>query len=404
MELIMEKKIISSQVVIFILLLLDIFIISTINSYVTFADIAFVLLILTNLRNAKGRIIAPTTLIATVLYFAYSIMLSSVMIVTDSGVSYISYLYIVKELVYLSAFFVVINSYNANYLFSKKLIYLGLIMNLTFGLYSIISGEIAHYGVGSIVSSAPSKSGIVYLTCFFVSFIYFTKEKKKSYLIFILISIILVFATISRTAIVGLVIFLSTFLILTLLNKIRTKFTLKNIIVLIGVIFIFFILAIFMDSYFDNSNNYIISSILDRFNNIFGAVETRSNVTKTYYNGIIGDSTIRLFFGQGKSIPEVFTGTGTLAVDNQYTRFILEGGIIGLLLWMFMVFSWLITLSRSLIRVHKLFLVSFVVTYMTMGMGYEVFQVSKSGLTFWFVLGVLYANRRCELYPGSVIK
>lgn len=379
-------------IIVLILLLTDIFVKSNINNYVTLADIAFVIFVISNLIESKGRINVSVNFKVTTLYFLYFIILSSVMMLLNVGITYISYLYIIKEIIYLSAFYMVIRSYRVQYKYSERLIKYFIISSLIYGTFMIITGQISHYGIGSIVSPSPSHSGIVYLVCFFISFIYFLEKRKKIFLVLSIISSALVLATISRTAIVGLAIFILTYMILFLLNTFRIKLSIKSLVIFMSIVCLLIIIPIIFDDSLLSSDNIFINAIYNRFTNIFNAINTRSGMSKNYYNEIIGDSVVKLFFGQGKSIPEVITGKAVLAVDNQYTRFILEGGIIGLVLWLTMIGFRISFIKKSMNILNRLFLFSFIMSYAVMGLGYEVFQVSKGGISFWFVLGVLFSN------------
>src|SRR5699024_3642032 len=119
--------------------------------------------------NSKGRVTINAKTKSTILYFFYFVLLSSVLIILNVGITFVSYLYIVKEIIYLSAFYIVLKSYRVKCKLSESLIKFYVIISIAYGTVMLITGQTAYYGIGSIVSTSPSQSGVVYLVCFFIS-------------------------------------------------------------------------------------------------------------------------------------------------------------------------------------------------------------------------------------------
>lgn len=376
---------------IFVLLMFDFFVLDKItNLNFRIHDIVFVLYIFIIISNKKVKY-NPSIVLVTFIYFMYSIVVSSIYIILGNGLSHITYLYIMKEIIYITSFFIILKSYSINTNFSKRVVILFVIMNILFGVYSLFFGGIGHYGIGTIASNAPSQSGIIYFTCMLISVIYRFNTKKRIYLVFIIISAILTISTISRTSIIGLVVFIFTFSIFDILESIKKKTKvikcLKNSIL---IIVLFSLVLSSIKFGITNVESTYLYKIRERFSKIDRAINVRILEYKQYFDPIIGDSFFKILFGQGKGIPEIALNRRTLAVDNQYARFIIEIGLIGTSLWIMMIFTWVSYLTKNMKKFNARILYSFVFSFLVMGLGYENFQATKSGISFWIILGIVY--------------
>ena len=82
-----------------------------------------------------------------------------------------------------------------------------------------------------------------------------------------------------------------------------------------------------------------------------------------------------------------------MAMDNQFLYFLLVLGITGSLIFFYLLIL-LITIHPKGSRQRKI-QISLTISYFSMGMGAEVFQLSISGLIFWIISGFLlgYSNK-----------
>lgn len=373
--------------------LIDFFVKSNIYSSITLGDITFVLLIINWFIGMKGKIKLNKVTLVTVMYFMYFTLQSSILILISDKLNILTFLYITKELIYISVYFIVIYSFDFNKKSSKSIVSFFIIITLIYGFYSLATRNITYYGISAIVSNSPSQSGIIFLMCAIISMIFYINTKEKVYFILIIVSILTTIATISRTAIVGLAIFLASFFSLSLTRKMLTKFEAKKfykfitlLLLISSVIYILLRFDLF------NFTSLYLDKMIDRFMNLSRSVEVRQNMSSDYFSSIIGDSGIKLIFGQGKAIPEIFFNRTTLGVDNQYTRFIIEGGLIGIIIWVIMITTWIISIKKNLTMSLKNILYSIIVMYFFIGFGYEFYQVSKSGISIWLILGILHAT------------
>ncbi len=379
--------------------LVDFFIVSRISGISIYLhDIVFVVFIICLIifDNAKVKF-NLRVIFFTGIYFLYSFIVTSFLIIMGTKLTYISYLYIIKEIIYITVFFIITRSFNSNFRVSSKILIALIAVNIVYGVYLTISGNIAHYGIGSIITTSPSQCGIIYFTCMVISLIYFVNTQKRLYLILTLISIVLTALTISRTSIIGVLVFFSIYIFTKMLLSINKRFQLRKLKYNIYIILASVALIICFINFNNNSfENNLVQRIMNRMGYISKSVTTRMDISKSYYSNIIGDSTIKLLFGQGKAIPEITQNKDTLGVDNQFVRLIIETGIIGSLLWIIMIFNWIMHLIKRLEVKNSIILLSFVGAFFVMGLGYEVFQVTKAGISFWLILAILYSynNKR----------
>ena len=271
-------------------------------------------------------------------YFLY--LLITNLIIYATGINSIKFIfYIIKELEYMIGMLIVF--YCGVYHREKmiKIISILIFINIIYGVCQFGLGKISYYGIGAISDSNPAASGLVYFMCAILSFIIFINKKNSKYIIYFILSIGLTILTISKTNILGVVIFIAIYVVLYIMyrciNKI-IKIKKTNILIIANCIIAMIILVVIADITRLDSiilENDFISRIIYRFSRSGHSFSFRMNKAEYYYNSIIGDSVLRTLFGAGKGIPEYYFKASALGVDNQYVRFIIEMGYLGTSLW-----------------------------------------------------------------------
>lgn len=373
----------------FLLLCIGIYIMEGLIGNVSLVDICFVLFMLSWLSKKTLKFSDPFSWI--ILYFSYNIVLTSIIIVFLNALKLNSYFYIIREIIYLSIFFIVIDSYEKNNRMTLNTLRYIIGITTIYGLSQILQGIVSYYGISSLATKSPSQAGIIYLSAVILSTVLFLKYKGKINAAMLLLNILNVIATGSRTAILGLSVFLAVIVVLLTLNFITSGKVTSSIVRKIAIMSLLLTIIIWVLPKIDTLWNFfqITSS---RFSHLSSSIGIRRNMSSNYFSEITGDSSVRLLFGSGKSIPELYSGSSTLAVDNQYTRFVIENGIIGFSLWISMILG----IFKKFSNFHnpaslKYVLIGLIASFTAMGFGYEVFQVSRSASIFWFVFGNIYS-------------
>lgn len=390
----LKKNNIQDNFIILILFtsLFGFFVQSNIITIISFNDLALVLYLIYYIFFKRHLKISTHLTIFIGLYYFYSIVLTTVLLL-ESNLTFVSYLYIIKEYSYLITYFIVIEANNRNKNLTNKIINMMVIINLFYGTISLVFGNIVHYGIGTIASDAPSQSGIIYISCTIISIINFLKTKNKKYIIYSLLGILSIIGTVSRTAILGIMIFIMTQMILNLTyilkNYLIIKYKVSKIYrYILLVLFIMFI-AFLVNRIEIGFNLTFINKAFYRLTRLSKSASLRKEMSSDYLNIVLNGSVLKLIFGQGKAIPEILTNRTTLGVDNQYTRLIIEIGMVGFFLWILQ----LATMSRQILKQinykFKIIFFSVIVMFLSMGLGYEIFQVTKGGISFWLILSVI---------------
>ena len=105
------------------------------------------------------------------------------------------------------------------------------------------------------------------------------------------------------------------------------------------------------------------------------------------------DGPIDAIFGAGYSVSHMSDGSFSygMAMDNQILYYLVTGGAVGLMMYGLLCLAIVVALpsrSESGMRLRAL-----VVSYVFMGLGGEVLQLSVFGNVFWMVIGVAYTLR-----------
>lgn len=393
---------------IFLLYLIDLLFISNIynSSQLRVQDIASVLsfpCIIYLIRKINKKIDVKYLIISIAFYFAY-LAISNSIFYLNQNIDNRFVFYILKEFEFILAmavtFFIFLYYRRIGY----KIMNIFLGINIIFGLTQLISGQISYYGIGSIISLEPAASGLIYFTCTILYFAQFLEKKIYIYLLLSIVSIILTIFTISKTNILGLFIFFLTFVSISLSIKMLKRtinMKRKNLIMfflsIYGVVIVLIIIKLNYTKLI--SGNILVNKLIFRFLKGTDSFLYRINKSEFFYDTFIGNSVIKtLFGGGGKGVPEFFLNTNSLAVDNQFVRAIIEMGLIGTVLWLIMLLVLVTIFSNALKKVDttKYFamFIALFICYLAMGFGFEVFQTTRSGMSFWIITGFLLAHTK----------
>ena len=283
---------------------------------------------------------------------------------------------------FLMIYFLVINISKKDISKMFRIIFMICVPSFIYLLYQIVSSNVmGMYGVSFIGhEESPGSSGLISLMLFYLSFMYYQiLDKNKLIFIFSVLSAIFVLFSGSKIAVVSFLVFLF-FNVLFATNK-------KNFIYgFIGLILTFILLLISIHSGLGS---------LHRLDGIFSPVEAILN-RGIWFKFFWIESWPDLIFGSGLSIGHVNEITmefsNTMAMDNQFLYFILVLGFLGTLI--FLLTLYFLLMSYKLQSPEAKIQLSLILAYFCGGMGAELFQLSISGLTFWFASGFLLANSK----------
>lgn len=397
----------------FILYILDIFLISKIgnNSIMRLQDVASVLALVSIiyiLKESKKTNIFYNKIASFILLFLIYIIITNSIYYLIGNINLMSIFYIGKEIEFYLCFYIVSYIFlNDNNNFAN-IIEILIVMTLLYGIYLVMTGNISYYGIGTIFESAPSVSGSIYFVTSIYSYYIYRSHHISRFRLYSLIAYLMTLFTVSKTNIIGLTFFYLLYYSLDFIYgfffKLRGKkdnFMLINtnkILIILVLSLLIFISIIFILNIPQIREcifaNVLIEKILNRFDLFGSSYSFRSNKSKYYLDHFIQYSPIAFLFGRGKGIAEFTFNSSTLAVDNQFVRSIIEMGIIGILLWLLPIISTITTLKKYKKRFSYNLGISLFLSYLVMGVGYEVFAVTKTGIIYWFLIGVFIGDKK----------
>jgi len=386
----------------FILLLVDLFIRSNIyNDLIKVQDIVAIIVVLYLIyiiKKLKQHNFNNYIILVFSLYIIY-LFSSNIIHYYLNSVNYLFVFYILKEVEFFV--FMLLGIYIL-YNFKRLSINLFTILislNIIYGFYQILKGSISYYGIRSIVTHAPAGSAAVFFLSTILLFYFYKIKDNFIYLLLALSSNILLLATVSRTYIIGIIIFFGLYFAINIYMNANLTMK-KNYIINFTIVLLLIIIIFFFSVYF--FQNAYTETIKSRFSHIKRGLMIRFNKQIEYYNTLIKGSPISYLFGRGKSSPEYLIYGKSLAVDNQHTRAFFEMGLFGMILW----YSVFILIMIELIRLNNkseiVFYASLLFTYLIMGFAMELFQTTISGLGFWLTTGLLLGNSYYRTYSEQV--
>lgn len=294
-------------------------------------------------------------------------------------------LIILKEMQYFVYFwfYKFISKEERNFQELVNIIFLCSIANIVWGIYQVVEGIIAYYGIGCLSSTTPAHSGGMFLIIAIFNCFFYYKELKLKYLIITIFASLLTILTGSRTSIIGICFFI--FLVLLY----NFYLLLENVRVNKKGIFIIFIFLIISGIYLISQNdNVYINNIMLRFSRLDYSSSIRINKWIEY---IESSSFAGIIWGNGKGYPELFKNTGfSLSTDSQYICQILETGIVGLIMWLIILYQ--VSFGhKHHDSVAHFFSMSIILVYLLMGITLEIFQTTLQASSLWIFLGFIYS-------------
>jgi hypothetical protein len=314
-------------------------------------------------------------------YFAWAV-------VGDYNLSYYPII-TVKEMEYLYIAYLI--SVNRNKWVLAAVDGLALLM-IAYGVREILSGRISYYGIGAIGSAtAPSLSGAMYL--FATMWLHMRskllkRDSLRRLMFFVLAAgSICVVATVSRSSILGLVVYWTAYLFLANLKWIPWLFA--------GMAISVPLIQSVADPYASGGYRYIALGLIRRMGRVGSAATARSDKWKHY----IGEfSTADLVFGRGKGYPNARDKTISMGVDSQYVRTIMENGIVGVLIVAILMIYFLYKIYSLGGEIEHA--VGITLAMLVMCIPFEAMQVSKSGGFFWLTYFYMLQCQR-KLAPAT---
>ena len=329
-----------------------------------------------------SKLISKKLQIAFFLYFFYILSTSLLQGVEFSFNILVIYF---KELSYFCYFLISLyffhSSSNRNLSQFLALILILTVPNILYLYYQLFSGNIVGmYGVSLFGhNKSPASSGLICLLIFYLVFIYRKFFNSNFLVTFYLISVaIILFFIGSKIAVVG---FLTFILMMTLLERNAPRLMLN----LCAIVLIVFLLNISINSGI---------GALHRLDQVFSPIDAIMNrgiwFKIEWIEGLRG-----LIFGGGLKMGHIDSNLSFvygMSMDNQILYYVIVTGIIGLCLTFYMLSLLILAYPKgSILRKMQ---ISIIFSYFAMGMGAETFQLSISGITFWFFSGFLYAFKR----------
>ena len=336
------------------------------------------------------RKISSKFILSLLLYFLYILSIS--LIRSFEYAPYILVLYI-KELSYLSTFFIFFYTFNKINLEKIKnfsfLLLAIIVPPIIYGLYQIITFNFTGmYGLALYGhEQSPASNGLLFLFIFiFLNIASRSIIQSQIKPIYIFISGVIVLLTGSKISVLGMLAFLLSSFLLN--SKFKEKlfgvFSLS-----LGLFFIFYLM----------STNIGSLSRYSGFLNPVATIQGRGIWWKVkWVDGIVGNIT-----GMGLGAGHINDGkfNMTMAMDNLYLYWYVVLGFFGTIL--FIATLWNLYRAFPQKKMEKLFFLSILIAYLGMGMGAEIFQLSISGLLFWSMSGTLLALAKTDNWTKMTI-
>lgn len=257
------------------------------------------------------------------------------------------------------------------------------ITNIIWGIYQIINNKISFYGISCISSREPAHSGGIYFVITLVMLYLYSKKNNFLYLVLAIVSSILTCFVISRIFILALVFAVGLYCLYDFGSIILGKKSRKYLIIY-GILFVCVILVIL--NFERMSGNIYIKRIIGRFANFGSGSNVRFNKWEKYLET---SSLIGVIFGNGKGFSQNLRNIGfKLGTDSQYVCSILESGIIGTLIFLWILFEVsLKNFFKKQFNLETVMLCIIVASYLIVGVTIEVFQTVLQASLFWGLVG-----------------
>jgi hypothetical protein len=332
-------------------------------------------------------IILPRSFLYVFLYYSYILCCTIVNDIVNQE-NFFSLLIFAKELTYLALFLLVLqlNKYQAVRI--SKIALLFLLPNVIYGIYQIVFQDPkGTYGIAPFGhTNSPASAGLIFYSGLLLSSYIFFECKEKIYKYVPFIFFLLTFMAGSKLAILGATIFY-----FLLLYSYGLHTNLMEFIVESKYFFLLFFLILIIIYIFFDSNNW---HSLARYTGFLKPLEIIAE-RGIWWKFEWVSSLTKLVFGNGLSIGHYPSGkfNSGMALDNLYLYLIVTGGIIGSTLFLLMHFK-LFADSQH----HRKFYVAMLGSYIAMALGGEIFQLSTSGLLFWFFIAIINIEPSIKIF------
>tara|TARA_B110000008_G_scaffold271928_1_gene304002 strand:+ start:56 stop:1342 length:1287 start_codon:yes stop_codon:yes gene_type:complete len=342
--------------------------------------------------NLRKNYVLITSLIFV--YSFYIIFFSMLNIMLENSNLY-SIVILGKEVQYFLVFSLILFSFD-NVSFEKSIKYFFTPITfivVLFALNSMINGNIGAYGLPYINENAPSTSAISYFNFLFITiilyFFYSPRSKLISKLLLLSIGILLIslIATASRTAFLVVVLFM----VISPLFFLNTKYSIPIFLFIIMLIFIVYFNRYGLHEYLylhkpENPVFHVtigrVKTLLLLFDNLEVLHGARIN---SWQQSLSHINNWNIFFGNGRGYFSATDGFKGLGTDSQFTRNIIEIGIIGSFIFIMVILSPILYLKDIWKNIYILYLI----LYLFWSIAAEIFLVSKGGEMFWLITAIL---------------
>lgn len=333
----------------------------------------------------KNRLYEKKVVFAVLLYYLY-MLTTTIVNFTFSDLHIYSFIIYGKIFQYFLVYIILIYVLSSEKYFQKieKMFFVLFAINILYGMVAIVLGLNGYYGIGTVAEHAPFLSGSLYFHSLVFMVYMFFKYQKKIYTIFSLMAFVSVLATVARLNIIASLIFLSVLFLFTL-RKRNLKYTFYGFLILLIAYFAILSHMPYVES--------LLIGISRKFGSIMQSLEFRYYLwTEHQFSHFKGIENVIFGMGIGEAnmlvSPREWSSFG-LAVDNHYIRLLMEIGIVGIFVWFFAVLAHIFyTKNKDMGRI----LTAYIVAMMAVGVGSEVFFVTKPGVLFLSFLALFYMS------------
>ena len=256
-------------------------------------------------------------------------------------------------------------------------------------LYAVFFDVRGYYGISSFNEYGATLTALLFFNLFVINTIIQTNEDKISFLSLLQSLILLVGLSLvgSREGFLSILIFIFLYFFLFKISyvKLYSVFFIALIFPLIALnseVILNFL-------YHNNISNIAISTSISRLASLFTFFDTLADSRITFWerNWEVYLDT-NLFFGNGRGASHsIIDGKLALGLggDNQYIINLIEIGIIGSLIFLFIV----LYPSKYIKSKWALIWYAYLFTYILWGLSAEIWLLSKGGTLFWMVTALL---------------
>jgi hypothetical protein len=322
----------------------------------------------------------PPILKWIIAYLVYSLLISLTQILLND-LSLIYLFYLLKEIqyfLYFVVFFYLSYRSENNSRSILRVVYVCSGATLAWGVIQMLTTMRGYYGIGLISETASSQSGTIFflITMFYMYRLNAVTKYRMLHLALVFLSVALTLSTVSRTAIMGVVVCILLYAIITVITM---RITTKKVIISIYSLAVGIPLAyMLIGSFFDH--------IIARLSQATDSADERQQHWGMYFSRT---DTMGVIFGKGKGFMQTITGGFTLGADNMYVRQIIEIGYVGLSIWLLIILGILRFCLANWKKFYpeSLFILLATLGFLIMGSTHEVFIVTLQASFYWILIG-----------------